>query len=80
MGKKKQPTYRVVVTDSRAPRDGAFIESIGRYNPRTEPSEIEIDNERAKAWISQGAQPSAAVTKLLKISGALTPDGQKIPA
>ena len=70
MGKKKQPTYRVVVTDSRAPRDGRFIEAIGRYSPRAEPSEIEIDNDRALEWLNKGAQPSDAVSKLLQISGA----------
>lgn len=80
IGKKKQPSYRVVVTDSRAPREGAFIEAIGRYNPRTEPSEIEIDAERARAWLSQGAQPSDAVTKLLKIAGVLDADGTKVSA
>ncbi|MEO7803938.1 MAG: 30S ribosomal protein S16 [Actinomycetota bacterium] len=71
IGKKKQPSYRVVVTDSRSPRDGRFIESIGRYNPRTEPSEIVIENDRAVEWLSKGAQPSSAVNKLLQISGAL---------
>lgn len=71
IGKKKQPSYRVVVTDSRSPRDGRFIESIGRYNPRAEPSEIVIENERAVEWLNKGAQPSSAVNKLLQISGAL---------
>lgn len=80
IGKKKQPSYRVVVADSRAPREGAFIEAIGRYNPRTEPSEVEIDAERARNWLSQGAQPSAAVTKLLKITGVLASDGGKNPS
>lgn len=80
IGKKKQPAYRVVVTDSRAPREGAFIEAIGRYNPRTEPSEIEIDAERARVWLSEGAQPSEAVVKLLKIAGVLAPDGTRISA
>jgi small subunit ribosomal protein S16 len=69
-GKKKQPTYRVVVADSRSPRDGRYIEQIGRYDPRQEPSIVEIDNDRASYWISVGAQPSAAVQKLLEISGA----------
>lgn len=69
MGKKKQPTYRVVVTDQRAPRDGSFIEAIGRYEPRAEPSLIEIDSERALEWLGKGAQPSAAVAKLLEIAG-----------
>jgi small subunit ribosomal protein S16 len=70
-GKKRQPTYRVVVADSRSPRDGRFIEQIGRYDPRQEPSLIEIDGERAAYWLSQGAQPSDQVRKLLEISGAL---------
>ena len=72
MGKKKQPTYRVVVVDSRKPRDGAFIEQIGRYDPRQEPSLIEIDNERALVWLRNGAQPTDRAKKLLEISGAWT--------
>ncbi|MBV8295453.1 MAG: 30S ribosomal protein S16 [Acidimicrobiia bacterium] len=70
MGKKKQPTYRVVAADSRSPRDGRFIESIGFYSPRAEPSEVDIDNDKAVEWLRRGAQPSEAVHKLLKISGA----------
>ena len=70
MGKKKHPTYRVVVADSRSPRDGRFIESIGFYAPRSEPSEVNIDNDKAVEWLRKGAQPSEAVQKLLKISGA----------
>jgi len=70
-GKKKQPTYRVVVADQRAPRDGRYIEQIGRYDPRQEPSVVEIDNERARYWLGNGAQPSDAVRKLLQISGAI---------
>ncbi len=70
-GKKKQPTYRVVVADSRAPRDGRYIEQIGRYDPRQEPSVVEIDNDRAGYWLGNGAQPTDAVRKLLEISGAL---------
>ncbi|MCB2223314.1 MAG: 30S ribosomal protein S16 [Actinobacteria bacterium] len=70
-GKKKQPSYRVVVADSRSPRDGRYLEQIGRYHPLSDPSEIEIDNERARYWLSVGAQPSDAVRKLLEISGAL---------
>jgi small subunit ribosomal protein S16 len=72
MGKKKQPTYRVVVMDSRKPRDGKYIEQIGRYDPRQDPSIIEIDNERALSWLRQGAQPSDRARKLLEISGAWT--------
>jgi small subunit ribosomal protein S16 len=70
MGKKKQPTYRVVAADARSPRDGRFIESIGFYAPRSEPSEVNIDNDKAVEWLRKGAQPSEAVQKLLKISGA----------
>jgi small subunit ribosomal protein S16 len=70
MGKKKQPTYRVVAADGRSPRDGRFIEIVGVYNPRTDPSEIRIDNDKAVAWLSKGAQPTEAVRKLLEISGA----------
>jgi small subunit ribosomal protein S16 len=70
-GKKKQPTYRVVVADARAPRDGRYIEQIGRYDPRQDPSVVEIDNDRALHWLERGAQPSDAVRKLLEISGVL---------
>jgi len=70
MGKKKQPTYRVVVADSRSPRDGRFIETVGTYAPRMEPSSIEIDNGRVLSWLAQGAQPTETVRKLLVISGA----------
>jgi small subunit ribosomal protein S16 len=69
-GKKKQPSYRVVVMDSRKPRDGKYIEQIGRYDARQEPSLIEIDNERALVWLHQGAQPTERAQKLLEISGA----------
>jgi small subunit ribosomal protein S16 len=70
MGKKKQPTYRVVVADSRSPRDGRFIETVGTYAPRMEPSSIEIDNGRVLSWLAKGAQPTETVRKLLVISGA----------
>ena len=70
MGKKKQPTYRVVAADSRSPRNGRFIEIVGTYQPRLDPSVVKIDNDRAVHWLQQGAQPSEAVEKLLKISGA----------
>jgi len=70
MGKRKQPTYRVVAADSRSPRDGRFIEVLGFYNPRSEPSEIDIDNEKAVHWLRNGARPSERVQKLLTISGA----------
>ncbi len=71
MGKKKQPSYRVVVADSRAPRDGRFIEIIGFYDPRTEPPTVQIKEDRALYWLSQGAQLSDAVARLLKNQGAL---------
>ncbi len=70
MGKKKQPTYRVVAADSRSPRNGRFIEIIGFYEPRQEPSVVRIDNDRALHWLRHGAQPTERVEKLLKISGA----------
>jgi len=70
MGKKKHPTYRVVAADSRSPRDGRFIELIGRYDPHPHPSVVEIKNDRAVHWLEVGAQPTAAVKKLLEISGA----------
>ncbi|WP_300386105.1 30S ribosomal protein S16 [Clostridium sp.] len=64
MGAKKAPFYRIVVADSRAPRDGRFIEEIGYYNPLTEPAEIKINEEKATKWVSQGAQPTDVVKKL----------------
>lgn len=67
-GAKKAPFYRVVAADSRAPRDGRFIEILGRYNPRTDPSTIELDVEKIDAWIAKGAQPSETVAKLLAIA------------
>ena len=69
MGAKKAPFYRVIVADSRSPRDGRFIEEIGYYNPLTNPAEIKIDAEKAKQWISNGAQPTETVKSLLKKSG-----------
>ena len=72
MGKKKQPTYRVVAADARSPRNGRFIEILGFYDPRSEPSTIDIDNDKAVNWLREGAQPTERVEKLLKISGAWT--------
>ena len=69
VGKKKQPTYRVVVADSRSPRDGRFIEIIGQYAPRQEPSLVNIDNERALHWLHHGAQPTESASKLLEVAG-----------
>jgi small subunit ribosomal protein S16 len=68
-GSHKNPIYRVVVADSRVPRDGRALEEIGRYNPQLEPSLIDIDTDRARAWLAQGAQPTPTVKKLLKIAG-----------
>jgi small subunit ribosomal protein S16 len=69
VGSKKNPIYRVVVADQRSPRDGRFIEIVGRYNPQTEPSTIELDEEKVKDWLGKGAQPSDAVAKLIKAAG-----------
>ena len=71
MGAKKAPFYRIVVADSRYPRDGRFIEEIGIYNPTTDPAELKVDVERAQAWIKTGAQPTETVRDLLKKAGAL---------
>ena len=71
MGAKGAPYYRVVVADSRYPRDGRFIEEIGSYDPMKEPEEIKIDNEKAQQWIKNGAQPTDTVKALLKKSGAV---------
>ncbi|MEP7334433.1 MAG: 30S ribosomal protein S16 [Actinomycetota bacterium] len=67
VGSKKNPIYRVVVADSRSPRDGKFIEIVGRYNPQTDPSTIEFDEEKVKEWLGKGVQPSGTVARLLKI-------------
>ena len=67
VGSKKNPIYRVVVADSRSPRDGRFIEIVGRYNPQTDPSTIDIDEAKVKDWLSKGAQPTEAVARLLKV-------------
>lgn len=70
MGKKKQPTYRLVAADARSPRDGRFIEIVGTYDPRVEPSAVKVDNDKAVGWLRQGAQPTDRARKLLEISGA----------
>ena len=78
VGKKKQPTYRVVVADGRSPRDGRFIEIIGQYAPRQEPSFVQIDAESALAWLRKGAQPTEQVQKLLTVIGVWdTYEGEK---
>jgi small subunit ribosomal protein S16 len=69
VGKKKQPTYRVVVADARSPRDGRFLEILGQYAPRQEPSVVSIDGERALHWLNAGAQPTESAAKLLQIAG-----------
>ena len=69
VGSKKNPVYRVVVADSRSPRDGKFIEIVGRYNPQSDPSLIEFDEARVKNWLEKGATPSDTVAKLLKVKG-----------
>lgn len=71
MGAKRAPFYRIVVADSRYPRDGRFIEEIGYYNPMTEPKEIKVDGEKAKQWIANGAQPTDTVKVLLKKNGVI---------
>ena len=70
VGKTKQPQYRIVASDSRSPRDGRFIEIVGQYNPRTEPSTVNVDNAKAVKWLLDGAQPTDRVRKLFEISGA----------
>lgn len=69
MGQKKSPFYRIVVSDSRSPRDGRFIEEIGTYDPKTEPSTIRVNEELAKKWLANGAQPTETVEKIFKIAG-----------
>jgi small subunit ribosomal protein S16 len=72
-GMKKAPYYRVVVADSRSPRDGRFIESIGFYHPTADPSRIQIDTDKARDWLAKGAQPTDAVVKLLEVAGVTEP-------
>jgi small subunit ribosomal protein S16 len=69
VGGKKDPIWRVVVADQRSPRDGRFIENVGQYNPQTDPSTINLDEDRVRAWLAKGAQPTDTVRKLLKIKG-----------
>jgi len=71
IGKKKQPQYRIVAADSRSPRDGRFIEILGHYDPRQDPSALTVDNDKAVKWLAEGAQPTERVAKLLQISGAI---------
>ena len=69
MGQKKAPFYRIIVADSRSPRDGRFIAEIGTYDPNTDPSTFKIDEEEAKKWLANGAQPTEVVSKLFKVAG-----------
>ena len=71
IGKKKQPQYRIVAADARSPRDGRFIEILGHYDPRQDPSALTVDNAKAIKWLSEGAQPTERVAKLLEVSGAM---------
>jgi small subunit ribosomal protein S16 len=66
VGSKKNPIYRIVAADSRSPRDGKFLEIVGRYNPQTDPSTIDVDEEKVRAWLDKGAQPTESVARLLK--------------
>jgi small subunit ribosomal protein S16 len=75
VGAKKDPIWRVVVADQRSPRDGRVIETIGHYNPQTDPSTIVIDEDRARSWLARGAQPSNTVRKLLRVQGISTKAG-----
>jgi small subunit ribosomal protein S16 len=80
MGAKKKPSYRIVVADARAKRDGRFIEIVGHYNPLTEPTTIVLDGARARYWLGQGAQPTDRVAKLLKIQGVTDAEGKVVAA
>ena len=80
-GSKNQPSYRIVVADSRKPRDGRFVEYLGHYNPRLDPPEMVMDIEKAQKWISQGAQPSDAVKRIIEkvsIDGGDSEDGEEV--
>lgn len=79
-GAKNNPTYRIVVADQKAPRDGAFIDTIGHYLPTRQPHVLEIDEQKAREWISKGAQPSDTAASLLKQKGVLGADGKLAPA
>ena len=78
MGAKKKPFYRIVVADKRSPRDGRFIETIGTYDPLTEPETVELKLDRAAHWVSVGAQPSEAVARLLRKQGVIDDDGKPV--
>ncbi len=81
MGAKKQPSYRIVVVDSRAPRQGAYIEAIGFYDPMTDPATVRVDSDKARHWLQRGAQPTDTVERLLKRAGVIAqPEGESAPA
>jgi small subunit ribosomal protein S16 len=80
MGAKKRPSYRIVVADARAKRDGRFVEVVGFYDPLTEPTTITVKDDRARYWLGVGAQPTERVAKLLRIKGVIGEDGQPTPA
>jgi small subunit ribosomal protein S16 len=80
MGAKGRPSYRIVAADSKSPRDGRFIESVGYYDPITEPTTISVNAERARYWLSVGAQPSDPVRSLFKRTGLMDKDGKVVPA
>lgn len=80
VGKKKRPAYRVVVADSRAPRDGAFVDILGLYDPMTDPPTINVDEERTREWLRKGAQPSETTAKLLKRKGITAADARAVAA
>jgi small subunit ribosomal protein S16 len=80
MGKKRQPTYRLVAADSRSPRDGRFIEIVGIYEPRREPSYVRVDAEKAEKWLANGARPTEAAAKVLAIAGIGAGAGADSPA
>ena len=79
MGDKKSPFYRVIVADSRSPRDGKFIDMVGTYNPLTEPAQVKLDSEKITKWIANGAQPTDTVKSLL-VQAGIIPEGKKAPA
>ena len=79
VGRKKQPVFRIVVTDKRNPRDGRFVETLGHYNPRTDPVEIQVDAEKVKEWLAKGATPSDTVRSLLKKAGVFQNVAQPAP-
>jgi small subunit ribosomal protein S16 len=80
VGATKQPTYRVVVADSRSARDGRALDTLGHYNPRTEPAEVSIDAEKARSWLARGAQPSETVERLLRLAGVTEAPAAAAPA